>query len=353
MKKQILRTVYSLLAILIVAGITFSSCKKDSTSTPVVKTVLADSLAAAKALLNGATEGVAAGQYQAGSKATLQSSIDAVQLIYDDPKSTQAEINSALSNLEAAVLLFKTKAIVPIAQANLIAQWTFSEGSGTTVADASANHLNGTLMAGHSVIVGRGPIPTWTTDRYGNAGKALHFSYGGHIEVPYQSILVPTQITISLWFQIDSLNLSDNYVISEDWWYGYKLNFQTATKAFFTYYDGTNPHDKDWDVNGITDHSWHYLAVTYTSGAETYYLDGFQVKSWTDVTGNISVKNPQTFAIGQAQPNTITGVLPADDPSQWGVGYFRGSLDDIRMYNIALTAVQIQGIYDLEKVPAK
>jgi hypothetical protein len=49
----------------------------------------------------------------------------------------------------------------------------------------------------------------------------------------------------------------------------------------------------------------------------------------------------------------LTGVAPGDDPSQWGVGYFKGSLDDIRIYNTALSAVQMQGIYDLEKVPAR
>jgi hypothetical protein len=42
-------------------------------------------------------------------------------------------------------------------------------------------------------------------------------------------------------------------------------------------------------------------------------------------------------------------VLPADDPSQWGVGYFRGSMDEIRIYNIALTATQVTSIYDAEK----
>ncbi len=140
MKKQISRTIYLISAVLIIAGISFTSCKKDNTVT-VDKSALADSLTVTNALLSNSVEGIAAGQYQRGSKAVLQSTITAIQPIYDDPASTQAQINSAIANLNAAVLLFKSKAIVPIAQQNLVAQWTFSEGTGTTVTDLSSNHL--------------------------------------------------------------------------------------------------------------------------------------------------------------------------------------------------------------------
>jgi len=348
MRKPISSAIYFLFAIMIVASISFSSCTKDKT-TPVVKTVLTDSITAATTLLNNAVEGVAAGQYQRGSKAALQTTITAVQTILNDPASTQASINNAIANLSAAVVLFKTKTIVPIAQANLVAQWTFSEGTGTTVTDASSNHLVGTLMEGHTAIATRGPLPTWTADRYGVANQALKFAHGGHIEVPYTSILAPAAMTISMWFQVDSLDLGDNYMISENWWNGYKLNLQTSTKPFFTFSNGTNIYDRDWNANGITDHNWHHLVVTLTAGVETYYGDGAMIYSWTDVTGSISIQHPQTFVIGQAQPNVIVNVLPADDPSQWGVGYFRGSMDEIRIYNVALTATQVTSIYNAEK----
>jgi hypothetical protein len=354
MKKQISQTIYLLFAVLIIAGTTFTSCKKDKT-TPVVKTALADSLTAANALLTNSVEGVAAGQYQRGSKAVLQATITSIQAIYDDPASTQIQINSAIANLHAGVVLFKSKAIVPIAQANLIAQWTFSEGTGTTVTDLSSNHLVGTFMAGHSTIVGGGALPTWTTDRYGVANQALYFKKGGHIEVPYQAILDPGEITISLWVNIDTI-WANNYIISEKWWEGYKFQFQDGNKPFFTFKTGDGSYnDRDWNVNGLTnDHLWHHIVVTLKAGEEDFYGDGVLIYSWTNLTGtggiNTSLANPQTFVIGQEQPNVLTGIAPADDPSQYGVGYFKGSLDDIRIYNTALTAAQVLSIYDIEKV---
>ncbi len=353
MKKQISRTIYLLSAVLIIAGISFTSCKKDNTPT-VVKSALADSLTTTNALLANAVEGVAASQYQRGSKAVLQTTIVSIKAIYDDPASTQAQINSAIANLHAAVLLFKTQAIVPIAQANLVAQWTFSEGAGTTVTDLSSNHLVGALMAGHSTIVGRGALPTWTADRYGVANQALYFKKGAHIEVPFQASLAPAQITISLWVKVDTI-WANNYMISEKWWEGYKFQFQDGNKPFFTFKTGDSSYnDRDWNVNGLpNDHLWHHIVVTLKPGEEDFYGDGIKIYAWTNLVGtggiNTSLPNPQTFVIGQEQPNTLTGIAPADDPSKYGVGYFKGSLDDIRIYNTALTAEQVLSIYNLEK----
>jgi hypothetical protein len=351
MRKQILKAIYLLFAIMVIASISFLSCKKDKT-TPVVTTALADSIAAATTLMNNSVEGVAAGQYQRGSKAALQATITQVQAILIDATSTQLNINSAIANLSAAVALFKTKAIVPIAQANLVAQWTFGEGTGTTVTDASSHHLVGTFMAGHSTIVGRGALPTWTSDRYGVANQALYFKKGAHIEVPYQTILVPAEITISVWVKVDTI-WANNYILSEKYWEGYKFQLQDGNRPFFTYKTSDAKYfDRDWNVNGLPDDkTWHQLAVTLKAGEETFYGDGALIYTWTNVTGtiNTALPNPQIFAIGQQQPNTLTGIAPADDPSQWGVGFFKGSLDELRIYNIALTATQITSIYNAEK----
>ena len=35
-------------------------------------------------------------------------------------------------------------------------------------------------------------------------------------------------------------------------------------------------------------------------------------------------------------------------PLEWG-GYFRGMLDEVRMYNTVLTATQVASIYNIEK----
>jgi hypothetical protein len=354
MKKLTLQSILFLFATLFVAGSMMSSCKKDKTTTAAVdKTVLADSIAVANALLASATEGVVNGDYQSGAKATLQTAIDEVQAIYDDASSTQSDIDNAIVYLNTAVVAFKAKVITPIAASNLVAQWTFDDSTGTTVKDASSNNLTGTFMVGHSTISGRGELPTWTTDRYGKANHALHFGHGAHIEVPFNTVLDPSEITISVWVKVDTIWAS-NYIISQNWWDGYKLNLQDGNKPFFTFENTSGTiYDRDWNVSGLPTAAWHHVTVTLADGVENYYADGSLVKSWTDVSGTIvSLSAPETFCIGQAEPNSPV-VAAADDPAQWGVGYFIGSLDEIRIYNTALSATQVASIYDLEKVSSK
>ena len=148
-------TLTSLVAILFIGtSIISSSCKDDDDSTPVNTTILADSITAAEDLLAGATEGTAPGNYVVGSKATLQTTIDAVTLIKDNPASTQANIDAAVVNLHNAMNVFRNSVVVPIAESNLIAYWAFDEGTGTTVSDASPNGLDGTFTVGFSSIIG-------------------------------------------------------------------------------------------------------------------------------------------------------------------------------------------------------
>jgi hypothetical protein len=344
-------TLSSLVVVFIIAAsIISSSCKKDDNSTPVNKTVLADSITAAEDLLAGATEGTAPGNYVVGSKAALQTTIDAVQVIHDNPASTQANIDAAVVNLHNAMETFRDAVIVPIAEANLIAYWAFDEGTGTTVSDLSSNGLNGTFKVGFSTIPGSGQLPLWTADRYGNANKALQFDKGGHIEVPYNSVLFPAEISISLWAKVDHV-FADNYMLSQNWWEGFKLQYQSANKVFFTYKNADASYfDRDWSVNGQDTTAWHHVVVTLKEGEEDFYADGELVKSWTDVTGGLNAPaNPVAFTIGQEFPNERPGIAPADDPAQWAVGFFKGSLDDIAIYNVALSASQVKGIFDMQK----
>ena len=349
MKKLSIKLMYFLLVALYATGsIVFSSCNKDDEETPVDLTALASALSSANTLLSAAVEGVADGQYQIGSKAVLQATITTVQAIHDDPAVTQTEADNAIVTLSQAVAAFNGKLVVPIAQDELIAQWLFNEGSGTTANDAASTH-NGTLMAGHSAIVNAGGVPTWTTDRYGVANKALHFDMGGHIEVPFTTELNPTEMTISLWLNADVV-WENNYIISQNWWLGYKLSLQSVNKVFYTANSDDGIWDRDWEVAGLPISTWIFVAVTYKAGEMNFYSNGVLVKSWTNTPGALkTITNPEKFVIGQSEPN-VPIVAPADDPAQWGVGYFKGTLDEIRMYKKALTGTQIQSIYNLEKV---
>jgi alpha-L-fucosidase 2 len=80
-------------------------------STPVDKLPLNASITSAQAKYNAAAEGNEDGQYVIGSKAHLQSAIDAAKAVANDPNATQLQVDNAKAALEAEVQAFEAKRI--------------------------------------------------------------------------------------------------------------------------------------------------------------------------------------------------------------------------------------------------
>ena len=100
----------------------FTSRDKDDDPAPIVvdKAVLQDSIEVATDLHDNTVEGTKPGQYEEGSKAPLQTAINAAKAIYDDAASTQSEVNSAVANLHAAMDTYRSHYITEIEAAALL-----------------------------------------------------------------------------------------------------------------------------------------------------------------------------------------------------------------------------------------
>ena len=107
-------------------------CSKDSTTPAVDKSALNAALTAANALLSGAKEGVAEGNYLKGSKATYQTAVTAAAAVVADAAATQAQVTAALASLNSATTAFTGSLVTAIDKANLAGQWTFDEVATTT-----------------------------------------------------------------------------------------------------------------------------------------------------------------------------------------------------------------------------
>lgn len=141
-------------------------------------------------------------------------------------------------------------------------------------------------------------------------------------------------------------------------WNGYKLNFQDTGRAFFTAKTEVGgPWDHDSDALFTADlGKWYHVVVTYKAGTMDFYIDGGLVKSWTDATRGtmVSVKNNINLVFGQDLPTNLYSTNDKNDADgnnffgEWG-GYFTGDMDDIRIYNVALSASQISALNAAEK----
>ncbi len=344
----------SLLWIFLLAIAVFAACSKDSNPTPIPvdKTALQDSINAAQSLHDGTVEGTKPGQYVVGSKAALQTAIDAANAVLADPNATQQEVTSATANLSAAMGTYRANLITEISAANLMGFWKMN---GNT-SDSSGNGRDGTITQGHAYF-GAG-TPTLTADRFGRTNMCYHFDMGGNIEVPYDIALNPQQMTISLWSKKQLLGRTvntDTYtLLSLKRWYGYKVQYQRENKIFFTVRasDGTDSayYDRDSDPTVLDNEVWYHVVVTFNAGTMNFYINGDLVKSYTDTPfPPVTLTSPIDFVIGQDLP-TNQYSLDSNDPFYVNYGgYFTGDIDDVMFYNIVLTAPQVMSIYDNQK----
>lgn len=346
------------------ATLATTSCSDDSDdNTPIVtadKTKLSALIDSTTTLHNGATEGSKPGNFATGSKATFKTAIDAGTATKNNTAATQTVVNTAEAALRRAAKVFDAARIGEVSATNLVAQWKF-EGNAN---DATANGNNGTPKTGYindPSVVAPAPnvkkmgtaVPTLVADRFGRPNQAYAFDGGAYIEVPYKPGLNPQAITISAWVKRNGTN-ENNYIVSMDRWQGYKFQLQSTNRPFMTantITTGFANRDAEADV---ADNTWAHVATTYVDGTMKFYINGVKVKTWTDVSGAMKgVPQNIPLCIGQQLPNSIwdsapTGGQPADYYQFYGESFFKGSMDDIRIYNTALSDSDITTIYTVE-----
>jgi hypothetical protein len=196
----------------------------------------------------------------------------------------------------------------------LVAAYAFREGAGTTVADASGNGNTGTLAN-----------TTWTNG--GRFGSALVFNGTSAFVTINDSTLLhlTTGMTLEAWENPSTVisawhdviyKGNDNYYLSGT----STSSGRPATGG--TYTAGAGPL---FATAALTTNAWAHLAATYDGATIRLYVNGVQVASRAQ-TGNIA---------------TSTNSLQIGGDSIYGQ-FFRGEIDEVRVYNVALTPGQIQ-----------
>ncbi len=340
----------TMLFIAIISMVVMSSCKDDDpVVVPTDFAALNAKIAEAENLIATTEEGTAEGQYPRGAQELLQISIDDSKAVAADDTKTQTEADNTVISLQEKMDVYTDGVIIPIDPDNLSGHWTFTAGSGTTVADYSGNGFDGTFKTGHADFGSGNPV--WTTDRYGNANSAIEFTDGGWVEVPYNAALNPAEITVSVWVKANALG---GRFMGLQSWLGYKFEVPDHGKPFFT----ANTIDGIWDNDAgvaIVANEWIHLAVTYGGGNMTFYIDGDmaveipRASNMVQVTGHNLAIGVETSRFADSDAN-YGDELHADYqiiPAAWA-SIYSGSLDELRIYKAALSATQIKSIFDLE-----
>jgi hypothetical protein len=195
---------------------------------------------------------------------------------------------------------------------NPVGYWKFDEGAGSTAHDSSGNGNDGTLYNN----------PTWVT---GEVGGALQFDgVSTYAEAPDSSSLdVTNAVTLEAWVYPNSLTGWTN-VIEKDQEGGYKLGFYN-NQVVFTLYQLLD----ESSTGTVPLNQWSYVAATY---------DGQNVKIY--INGNLDTTIAHTEEIGVGESPVDIGWRRTSSAS-----YFNGVMDEVKVWNRALTAEEINAEY--------
>ena len=193
----------------------------------------------------------------------------------------------------------------------------FNEGSGTTVNDSSGNGNYGTATN-----------TTWATA--GKNGKALLFNgMNALVTVPDSASLdLTTGMTLEAWVDPSTLTSSWRTVVFKErpggMLYALYANNGSANRPVGQVFLGNAEQDAP-GTSSVPLNAWTHLAATYDGSALRLYVNGALVTTFA-VSGSLA---------------TTTNPLRIGGNTIWGE-YFNGLIDDVRIYNRALTAAEIQ-----------
>lgn len=202
--------------------------------------------------------------------------------------------------------------------ADLVGEWKFDEGSGTITKDSSGSDNNGTL----------GGNPQWVN---GVFGKALELNGStDYVNIPDSNYLdLTTAGTIEVWAKKDTQKSYQMYVTKgiASAGTGYQLMDYSTTGRIVLRWgsDGNNIVTDEVVPTG----RWYHIVGVYNGSYLKIYLNGALSKNVPYTTN--AVANTDPLRIGRRS-----------DAASY---FFDGTIDEVRIYNRALYAGEIQQLY--------
>ena len=184
--------------------------------------------------------------------------------------------------------------------------------------------------------------------------------------MPYSANLLPANITISAWIKNNLLGWENNCIVSQNYWWGYKFQTQSGGKPLFTErINLTSVQDFDDGDATVTPGVWSHVVVSLNSTTKVlkFYINGVLTHTYT-ATDNVGVLTqtlnfvdgtttytPQPFLIGSFATDAEIAAKP--DNFSWittaNVASFEGAIDELKIYNTALSDGQVGKLYNDEK----
>lgn len=204
-------------------------------------------------------------------------------------------------------------------------EWHLSEGSGTSASDASGNHNNGTLNNGTG----------WST---GKIDSAVGLDgVNDYVSIPDSGTLDGmSALTVSTWINLNQLPTNNYDVVGKNAnGNSYRLAVSSTGIGSFVVKTTNN----DWYTAGtaatsstaLTPGTWHHLVGAYDGSYVKIYVDGvLQGTGAQAISGSI---------------HNSAASLKFGYGSGTNIDYTKGKVDEVRIYDGALNAVEVRNLY--------
>jgi len=212
--------------------------------------------------------------------------------------------------------------------ASLVGWWKLDDGAGSNAVNSAQDAYHGELV-GFSGLGGG-----WTDD--GFLGGALHFDgIDDWVRIAQDPALLtggPFTVSAQVWLDLDCASAWPEAVSDYEagTWNGYCLGFN-ENRA----YAMMGPYGWLMDSNALTGR-WVWTALEYDGAQMRLYLDG--------------VLAGATSAVFAPATNGFLAIGNGQDDS-YGSEFWKGRIDDVRLYRTALGTNGLAGMYDAQEDP--
>ncbi len=219
-------------------------------------------------------------------------------------------------------------AVATAPTSGLVGYWNFNEGSGTSALDSSGNNNTGTFTGS----------ATWNAT--GKTGAAVSLNGSGYVNFGNSQTLRNPAITVSAWINPTKSTNGNTSVLSMDTGStkAYQITWKDSGSSGFGAYTNiknTSSTITAFSSQTLTANTWHLVTATYdnTSGVLSIYFDGV-LSTTTQGSGGVSYPTfgSRSLILGMPAASVSTG--------------FKGLVDEVRVYNRALSAQEVSDIYN-------
>lgn len=230
------------------------------------------------------------------------------------------------------LVVFAALAALQAAHAAPIGHWRFDETAGATAANSAAG-ANGTLVGNAAFSPG------------GISGNCVNFpTYGAGFVTMGNTYAIDNnpEFSVSTWVRIT--NTTDPMVVVSRHFTGIRNGYIVAVDLGWSY---SNPQRGLFYLNDaagqtcngtsvLTDGQWHHLVAVYR-----FIGTGYTRELWVD--GVREAANANAGRNPHPSPSFLVGGIFFSSGGE--TGYFQGQIDEVQVYDYAVTAADIASMF--------